>query len=55
MMHMEQRGLHDGAQLLREDWEFNKKLLASQGLTIEDVSVHDNEWIQKKLKNKNEK
>ena len=55
IIHMEQRGLHDGAQLLREDWEFNKKLLASQGLTIEDVSVHDKEWIEKKLKAQKEK
>ena len=53
IMHMKQRGLHDAAELLREDWEFNKKLLASQGLTIEDVSVHDAEWIQKKLKQNN--
>ncbi len=50
MAHMEQCGLHEGAKLLRSDWEFNEKLLKSQGLTIEDVSVHDNEWIQKKLK-----
>ncbi|TSC70609.1 MAG: UDPglucose 6-dehydrogenase [Parcubacteria group bacterium Gr01-1014_70] len=55
MVHMEQRGMHEGAELLRSDWEFNKKLLESQGLTIEDVSVHDNEWIAKKLKTKNEK
>ncbi len=55
MTHMEQRGLHEGAELLREDWEFNKKLLESQGLTIEDVSVHDNDWITNKLRNKSEK
>ncbi len=52
MVHMQQRGEQDGAELLRSDWEFNKKLLESQGLTIEDVSVHDNEWIANKLKNK---
>jgi len=55
MVHMEECGMTDGAQLLRSDWEFNKKLLESQGLTIEDVSVHDSEWIENKLKNKNEK
>ena len=49
MVHMESRGLHQGAKLLREDWEFNKKLLESQGLTVEDVSVHDKEWVMKKL------
>ena len=53
MVHMESRGLHQGAELLREDWEFNKKLLESQGLTVEDVSVHDKEWVMNKLKNKN--
>lgn len=55
MVHMEKCGMQDGTRLLRADWEFNKKLLESQGLTIEDVSVHDNEWIAKKLKAKNEK
>ena len=49
MLHLEQRGLHEGAELLRGDWEFNKKLLESQGLTIEEVSVHDNDWIEKKI------
>jgi len=41
--------LSNEAKLLQEDREFNKKLLVSQGLTLEDVSVHDHEWIQKKL------
>ena len=54
MVHMEECGISEGAQLLRSDWEFNKKLLESQGLTIEDVSVHDAEWIEKKLKSKSE-
>lgn len=48
--HLESLGLAECAGLLRKDWEFNEKLLASQGLTIEDVSVHDKEWIEKKLK-----
>ncbi|MEK7082477.1 MAG: hypothetical protein AAB915_02255 [Patescibacteria group bacterium] len=50
LAHMEERGIHAGAELLRQDWKFNEELLASQGLTIEDVSVHDAEWIQKKMK-----
>lgn len=50
MAHMRERGAHAGAELLRQDWDFNEKLLASQGLTVEEVSVHDAEWIEKKLK-----
>lgn len=55
MAHMEQRGVDEGAELLQADWNFNKKLLESQGLTIEDVSVHDMEWVRNKLKVQNEK
>jgi nucleotide sugar dehydrogenase len=51
--HLEEQGLGDGARLLREDRAFNEALLASQGLAWEDVSVHDREWIDKKLKTKN--
>lgn len=47
--HMEARGLKNEADLLRNDREFNEKILAEQGLTLEDVSVHDHEWIKKKL------
>ena len=47
---LESLGIKSGANLLRENWNFNKKLLASQGLTIEDVSVHDNVWIKKRQK-----
>lgn len=36
-------------KLLDAVWEYNETLLASQGLTVEDVSVHDREWITKKL------
>lgn len=50
LVHMEQSGVQDGADLLQADWDYNEKLLASQGLTIEDVSVHDKEWIENKLK-----
>lgn len=55
IFHLEKNGLTREAKLLREDRGFNKKLLASQGLTLEDVSVHDHEWIQKKLKNQSSK
>jgi len=48
--HLESYGLNEGVDLLRKDREFNEKLLTSQGLTLEDVSVHDEEWIQRKLK-----
>lgn len=48
--HMRERGVHTAAELLRQDWQFNEELLASQGLSVEDVSVHDAEWIEKKLK-----
>lgn len=47
--HLEYCGLSDCADLLKKDRGFNEKLLASQGLTLEDVSVHDKEWIAKKL------
>jgi UDP-glucose 6-dehydrogenase len=47
--HLDSLGLADCAGLLKNDREFNKKLLASQGLTLEDVSIHDHEWIKKKL------
>jgi nucleotide sugar dehydrogenase len=36
-------------------WEYNEALLASQGLTVEDVSIHDREWLEKKLKTRNRK
>lgn len=50
--HFDQKGLKNCADLLREDWKFNEKLLASQGLTVEDVSVHDHEWVRKKLESR---
>ena len=31
-----------------------KELLKEQGLTIKEVSVHDHEWIQEKLKKQKE-
>lgn len=47
--HCEEKGLPECADLLQNDRAFNIQLLAEQGLTVEDVSVHDAEWIQKKL------
>lgn len=52
---LDELDLKDEANFLRKDKEFNKNLLAKQGLTLEDVSVHDHEWIQKKLKTKKSK
>ncbi|MEK7541926.1 MAG: hypothetical protein AAB533_03705 [Patescibacteria group bacterium] len=51
LAHMKERGMKAGAELLQSDRTFNENLLASQGLTWEDVSVHDHEWIQKKMSN----
>lgn len=47
--HFSDMGLTDCAELLKGDWRFNEALLAAQGLTIEDVSVHDHEWVKRKL------
>lgn len=47
--HLDSAGLANGAELLRQDRAYNEKLLAGQGLTLEDVSVHNHEWIRKKL------
>jgi len=52
--HLGEQGIKEGVKLLRGDYEFNKNLLASQGLGLEDVSVHDREWTQRKLKIQNE-
>ena len=46
---LDELALKECAEFLRNDREFNEKLLASQGLTLEDVSVHDHEWIKWKL------
>lgn len=43
MMFAKDEGLDDVYNLLKSDWEFNEKLLAEQGLTIDDVSRHDAE------------
>lgn len=46
---LDEIGLGDCAGLLKKDREFNEKLLAAQGLSLNDVSVHDHEWIRKKM------
>lgn len=48
--HCSSNGLTPVADLFLADRAFNEATLAAQGLTPEDVSVHDHEWIQKKLK-----
>lgn len=50
---LEPQKLKEAAALLRCDREFNRKLLASQGLTLEDVSVHDAEWVKIRATNFN--
>lgn len=44
-------GLPESAALLKSDWDFNKAILAEQGLTIEEVSSHDH-VLREKLKKK---
>lgn len=46
---LESVGLNEGAELLKADRHFNEKMLAEQGLTIEEVSTHD-EVLAQKLK-----
>lgn len=40
-----------GLNLLKAMREYNRTLLATQGLSENDVAVHDYEWIQRKMKN----
>ncbi len=47
--HLKEKGLTEAVALLQSDRKFNEDLLASQGLTWDEVSVHDAEWIKKKL------
>ena len=51
--HCREVGLEGPADLFDADRAFNTALLAKQKLTPEDVSVHDSEWIQKKLNQEN--
>lgn len=41
--------LEKGLKLLSAMRDYNETLLETQGLTTDDVSVHDHEWIKKKL------
>lgn len=50
--HCREMGVDRAADLFEADKRFNEAVLASQGLTPEDVSVHDHEWIQRKMKDK---
>ncbi len=50
--HLDEMGLGDGAELLRRDRSFNEKLLARQGLTIEDVSANNH---QERIRQKRQK
>lgn len=47
--------LKAGLGLLKAMRKYNRTLLATQGLTEQDVAVHDHEWIQKKIKNQKSK
>ncbi|HEY4523499.1 MAG TPA: hypothetical protein VJK04_01340 [Candidatus Paceibacterota bacterium] len=42
--------LKGAVSLLEQDREFNRRLLASQGLTLDDVSVHNTEWVRRRAK-----
>lgn len=45
----EYKRLEAGMNFLRSMREYNRVLLATQGLSEQDVSVHDKEWLEKKL------
>lgn len=51
--HLDEQGLAECGDLLRQDRAFNDILLAEQGLTLEDVSRHDAD-VEKRLKRKQE-
>lgn len=48
--HPHKNQYEKGIRLLEAMWEYNKELLRGQNLTIEDVSMHDKEWITKRVK-----
>lgn len=48
--HAKEKELNHIADLISADARFNTITLADQGLTPEDVAVHDHEWIKKKIK-----
>lgn len=47
--HPHKNQYEKGIHLLEAMWEYNKELLKGQNLTVEDVSVHDKEWVEKKV------
>ncbi len=48
--HPHKNQYEKGIRFLEAMWEYNKELLAEQNLTIDDVSMHDKEWIEKRIK-----
>lgn len=48
--HCRKAGIKHSADLFDQDRLFNEEILQRQGLTPEDVSLHDNEWVKKKIK-----
>lgn len=50
--HAKEIGLENVSSLFEADRKYNAELLKAQGLTPEDVSVHDHEWIAKKLESR---
>ncbi|MBI3627230.1 MAG: UDP-glucose/GDP-mannose dehydrogenase family protein [Candidatus Sungbacteria bacterium] len=46
---LKKKNLTKEAAVVLADREYNRKLLLSQGLTLEDASVHDGEWIKRKI------
>lgn len=49
---IEKMRLEKGVKFLHAMREYNETLLATQGLTPDDVSVHDHEWIKSKLQSR---
>ncbi len=49
--HCRSQGLEELARFFESDRIYNEQLLKSQGLTPEDVSVHDDEWSKGLLHN----
>src|SRR3990167_6985618 len=47
--HPHKNQYEKGIRFLEAMWEYNKELLAEQHLTVEDVSIHDKEWIKKRI------
>lgn len=53
--HFASQGLRESVDLLKADRAFNEKILAEQGLTIEEVSTHDAQLAEKLNKLKSSK